>query len=227
LSSAVPRPRLRPNLSRVISAIELLLGVFLVLGHNVFRVVPNEVPLLFVFGLLSVWLRDGSWSAIGFKRPASWTRTVQIAVAAAVLRIVLGEFVIDPLTARFWPPAALPAGAEAITGNLGAAILALLFVWTFAAFGEEIAYRGYLLTRAADLGKRSPRAYWAGLVLVSVLFGFGHYYKGPSGIVDSGVAGLILGAAYLLSGRNLWVCILAHGFIDTFVIAVVFFGWQS
>ena len=27
-----------------------------------------------------------------------------------------------------------------------------LLVWTFAAFGEEIGYRGYLLNRAADAG---------------------------------------------------------------------------
>jgi membrane protease YdiL (CAAX protease family) len=31
----------------------------------------------------------------------------------------------------------------------------LAMVWIFAGFGEEIGYRGYLLTRAADLGNRS------------------------------------------------------------------------
>src|SRR5262249_29541113 len=98
---------------------------------------------------------------------------------------------------------------------------------TFAAFGEEIAYRGYLLAREADLGKRSTAAYWVGIVLVSVLFGVGHFYKGPAGILDSGIAGLILGAAYLLSGRNLWASVLAHGFIDTFGIILLFFGGQS
>jgi len=41
------------------------------------------------------------------------------------------------------------------------------------------------------------------------------------------MAGLILGAAFLLSGRNLWVCILAHGFIDTFAIVALYFGWSS
>ncbi len=61
---------------------------------------------------------------------------------------------------------------------------------------------------------------------VSILFGYGHYYKGPSGIVDSGVAGLILGSAYLLSGRNLWVPILAHGFIDTFGVIAALFGFD-
>ena len=204
--------------SRMVSAVELLLGTAIVIGHNVFHVVPNEVPILFVLGLVSVRLRNGGLSAMGFRRPASWRRVVLIALAAAALRIALGEFVVDPLTARWWPPAIAPAGADAITGSIKDALRWLLIVWTFAACGEEIGYRGYLLTRAADLGRRSTTAYWVGTVFVSVLFGYGHYYKGPAGIVDSGVAGLILGSAYLLSGRNLWTCILAHGFIDTFGI---------
>jgi hypothetical protein len=107
------------------------------------------------------------------------------------------------------------------------ALLWLAIVWSFAAFGEEIAYRGYLLTRAAEIGKSSHLAYWLGMVFVSILFGYGHYYKGPAGIVDSGIAGLVLGGAYLLSNRNLWTSILAHGFIDTFGIVVAFFGWES
>jgi membrane protease YdiL (CAAX protease family) len=216
-----------PARFRVLSGVEFLLGAGVVLGHNVWHVVPNEVPILVVCGLLSVRLRDGRWTALGLQLPASWTRTLLIAVAAAALRIVLGELVIEPITGRFWPPAAAPAGAEAITGNVRMALLGLLLVWTFAAFGEEIAYRGYLLTRLADLGNRSAAAYGVGIVVVSVLFGYGHFYKGPAGILDSGVAGLILGAAYLLSGRNLWASILAHGFIDTFGLVVLFFGWQS
>jgi len=210
--------------SRAFSALELVVGSLVVIGHNVYHVVPNEVPILCIVGLLSIRLRNGSFSAMGFRRPRSWTLVVSVALAAAALRIALGDFVIDPLTSRFWPPAAAPAEADKITGNLGFALLALLVVWTFAAFGEEISYRGYLLRRAADLGKRSPLAYWLGVVLVSVLFGYGHFYKGYSGVVDSGVAGLILGAAYLITGRNLWTCILAHGFIDTFAVTLVYFG---
>ena len=213
--------------SRLLSAFELLLGAAIVVGYNVFHVIPNEVPILFVLGLLSVRLRDGRLSAMGFKRPASWARVVQIAIGAAALRILLGEFVIDPLTERFWPPAVIPAEAAEITGNIKVALLALVIVWGFAAFGEEIAYRGYLLTRAADLGRRTAPAYWVGMILISVLFGVGHYYKGPGGMIDSGIAGLILGSAYILSGRNLWTSILAHGFIDTVGVTVLYFGWDS
>ena len=209
---------------RIISALEFLLGAFIVIGHNVFRILPNEVPILFVLGLASVRLRDGSFSKIGFKRPESWRRIVLIALAAATLRIVLGDLVIEPLTAKFWPEPIAPALANEITGNLKMALLALLLVWTFAAFGEEIAYRGYLLKRAADILGGSIAANWIAILLVSILFGFGHYYKGPSGIVDSGMAGFILGSAFLLSGKNLWAPILAHGFIDTFGVAAAFFG---
>jgi len=213
--------------SRLLSAAELALGAAIVIGHNVFGVVPNEVPILFVLGLVSFRWRNGGWAAMGFRRPASWTRIVSIALAAATLRIMLGDFVIDPLTAQFWPPAMAPAGSESIVGNMSTALLYLGLVWTFAAFGEEIGYRGYLLNRAADVGKRSTAAYWIAVVVTAILFGYGHYYKGPSGIVDSGVAGLILGAAYLVSGRNLWTTILAHGFIDTFGVVALYFGWDS
>jgi membrane protease YdiL (CAAX protease family) len=148
-------------------------------------------------------------------------------VLAAVLRICIGNFVIDPLTSRFWPAAVAPAGADEAAGNWRVALMYLGIVWTFAAFGEEIAYRGYLLTRAAEVGGRSPLAWWISVIVVSVLFGYGHYYKGPAGILDSAVAGLILGSAYLLSGRNLWTTVLAHGLIDTFGVVSLYFGWDS
>ncbi len=38
------------------------------------------------------------------------------------------------------------------------------------------------------------------------------------------VDGFIIGAAYLLSGRNLWIAVLAHGLIDTAGIVLLFFG---
>jgi membrane protease YdiL (CAAX protease family) len=31
------------------------------------------------------------------------------------------------------------------------AVTSMLVIWTFAAFGEELSYRGYLLTRGADI----------------------------------------------------------------------------
>jgi len=210
--------------SRTLSGIELLLGAGIVLAHNVWRILPNEVPILFVLGLVSLWLRNGGWSAIGIRRPKSWTNVVLIALAAAALRILLGGLVIEPLAAHIWPPSAAPAGIGSIAGNLMSALKWLLLVWTFAAVGEEVAYRGYLLRRAAEFLGSSTAAHWMAVLVTAVLFGFGHYYKGPAGIVDSTFAGLILGAAYMFSGKTLWTTMLAHGFIDTFGVVMLYLG---
>jgi membrane protease YdiL (CAAX protease family) len=218
---------MREAAARWMSGAELALGAAIVIGHNVFRVVPNEVPILVVIGLASLRLRNRSWSAVGFRRPDSWRTIVLVALAAAALRILLGDFVIEPVTSRFWPPIVAPSIASEITGNIGMAVLAFFFVWAFAAFGEEIGYHGYLLRRAAEAGGGSNAAWWAGVVVIAVLFGFGHYYKGPAGILDSGVAALILGAAFMLTKRNLWTPVLTHGFIDTVAIVFVYFGWDS
>lgn len=225
--SVAPQSERLTSAQRWLSLAEFLVGGAIVIGHNVYHVLPNEVYLLVVIGLISVKLREGSWAAMGLRWPASWRTTVLFALMAAALRILLGAVVIDPLTAHLWPPAQAPSGTEQIHGHILVALRWLLIVWTFAAFGEEISYRGYLITRAADIGGRAKPAYWLGVIAVAVLFGYGHYYKGPAGIVDSGMAGLVLGAAYVLSGRNLWICILAHGFIDTFGVIAVFFGWAS
>jgi membrane protease YdiL (CAAX protease family) len=213
--------------SRSFSALELLVGSAVVIAHNVFHLIPSEVVVLTVLGLVSARLRNGGLAALGFRRPESWSRILLIAIAAAVLRILLGELVTDPITSQFWPEAKAPEGIEDITGNLQTAAFWLFIVWTWAAFGEEIAYRGYLLRRAADLGRGSTAAYLIGAVFVAILFGYGHYYKGPAGIIDSGVAGLILAAAFLVARRNLWAPILAHGFIDTISVVALYFGWDS
>src|SRR5260370_31879079 len=138
---------MRPTKYRALSALEFLLGAFIVIGHSVCWSLPNEVPILFVLGLVSVRLRDGRWSAIGFKKPDAWVRVLLIGLGVAALRICLGDFVIAPLTGKFWPAPIAPAMANEIAGNPKVAVLALLIVCTFAAFGEEISYRGYLLKR--------------------------------------------------------------------------------
>ena len=126
--------------------------------------------------------------------------------------------------AKIWHQAAKGPAVIKESTTWKAALLGLGLVWTFAAFGEEMGYRGYLMTRAADVGNRSKLAYLAALLLSSVLFGYGHYYKGPPGILQSTVSGLILGGAYLLSKRNLWVSIAGRGCADTIAIVAVFFG---
>ena len=52
-----------PPRERWISAVEVAVGAFIVIGHNVFRIVPNEVPILFALFWISLRLRTGRWRA--------------------------------------------------------------------------------------------------------------------------------------------------------------------
>jgi hypothetical protein len=48
---------------RIVSLVEFMLGGFIVIGHNVLHILPNEVPILIVIGWISLRLRDGGWKA--------------------------------------------------------------------------------------------------------------------------------------------------------------------
>jgi len=198
------------------------------LGHNIFHILPNEVPILFVLGWISLRLRNGGWKYAGFSRPQSWWKTVALAILAAAILLLGSELVVEPVAHRIWSePEHVSSVIQSGASGWRQALLGLLIVWTFASFGEELSYRGYLLTRAADVLGRSNLAYWAAMIVVSLLFGFGHYYKGPSGVLDSTYSGLVLGGVFLLSGRNLWTSILAHGIGDTVAVFAVFTGWAK
>lgn len=212
---------------RLISLGELLLGAAIVIGHNVYHKVPNEVPILFLLGWISIQLRNGGWKAVGLKKPDSWWKTVAWALATATLIVVLSDVIVGPLAEKHFGAQHEPKSLETAAPTAVWALKILVLVWTFAAFGEEMGYRGYLLNRAAEVGNRSSAGYVVALLVVSVLFGYGHYYKGPAGVIASSVSGLVMGTAYLLSRRNLWVTILAHGFRDTFVLAAALMGWTK
>src|SRR5438874_3499690 len=127
---------------RAISFVELIVGVCVVIGHNVLHILPNEVPVLLVIGWISLRLRDGGWKAAGLTRPKSWWKAVALAVGAAAVLQLGSELVVGPLASRIWP------GPQHVSDVLGSAALGwkqalttLLIIWTFASFGEELSYR--------------------------------------------------------------------------------------
>ena len=222
-TTEIPRPDVR---ERLLSAAELACAAWIVIGHNVLRIFPNEVPILAAIALVSAVLMRGGFQALGFRRPRSWRRVVLLAVGFVVVRWTLG-YAVEAVGAHIWPPIVAPKGADKIVGNPTAALAALGVIWTFAAFGEEIGYRGLILGRTAAALGGGRWAWIAGVVVSGVLFGLGHFYKGPTGILDSSLAGLLLGAVYLLSGRCLWTCILAHGLSDTLAVVLTYLGLNN
>jgi membrane protease YdiL (CAAX protease family) len=112
-----------------------------------------------------------------------------------------------------------------MVGNPRILLLFMALNWTLAAFGEELAYRGWVLNRFADLagGRPGPLAWGAALVATSALFGWGHGGQGLTGMVQEGFAGALLGVFYLASGRNLTVPIVAHGVSNSMAAVLIYF----
>jgi hypothetical protein len=76
-----------------------------------------------------------------------------------------------------------------------------------AGFCEEIAFRGYLMTRLRILGRFKS---WVIPTIVSALaFGICHAYQGIPGLIVISVYGLLFSLLYLRTG-SLWPCIIAH-----------------
>jgi membrane protease YdiL (CAAX protease family) len=211
--------------TRIAALIEILLVPAITVGHHVFHIVPlDETYPIFVLGWISLRLRKVGWKAVGFSAPGNWMRVLGLGIGAGILLQLLSSFVTEPMIAWFTHQIPDVAEFRPLVGNLKLVLLYFVLVWTVAAFGEELTYRGYILNRAADLGGRTILAWAVALAFGSSLFAFGHSYQGIAGMIDTGIHGLILGVVYFLTGRNLWACIITHGVSDTIAIALVFAG---
>jgi len=214
--------------ARLAGVAELALVLLIALGCDLFRIIPlSDVPWLFVIGWISLRLRGQRWRSVGLVRPASWRKTVAVAAAAAIALQLLSTFVTEPIISRLTHQPTDLSLFRPLVGNVKLLLLGLGWIWTLAAIGEELVYRGYLLNRIVDLIGRTPIAWACSVLLVSALFGLGHLYQGPTGALDTAVTSLLLAALYLGCGRNLWLPILTHGMTDTIALLLIFFNQVS
>jgi membrane protease YdiL (CAAX protease family) len=181
--------------------------------------------------LLLLWLklRGETWASVGLIRPKSWLRVVGLGVLLFVAVVIYSAFAQPAITkavAEFTGASPLLARDyfAQLQGNLPLLLLLLPLTWAFAAFGEEVFYRGYLMTRFAQFMGEGRIAWTVALFAQAVLFGTAHAYQGPVGMVGAGILGLISGAATLLWKRNLWPAMIAHGLADTMGFTLIYLG---
>lgn len=218
-----------PMTARLISGVSghlLEIAIFIaIVVADAYGFVPlTQTVILIPFIWIALRLRSEAWKAIGFSRPSHLARSVSIGIVAGVLLELFATYVTTPQISAFFGVEPDNSGLNAVQGNLTMLMVFLGLNWTLAAFGEEICFRGFLLKRLAQVFGESRAAWWGGLVLSSLLFGWGHTEQGMSGWVQEGLSGLLLGVLFLVCGRNLTVPIIAHGVSNTLAFILIYFG---
>ncbi|HEU4427977.1 MAG TPA: type II CAAX endopeptidase family protein [Myxococcota bacterium] len=185
----------------------------------------SKTPFFFAVAWLSLWLRGVTWRSLGFATPRSWPRALALGAAAGVAMFALEFFVTQELLFALTGEYPDLHEFDALVGNLPLLVLLLALNFVFAALGEELVWRGYALSRVAESLGSSRVAWVAALVLVNVGFGLAHLYQGETGVVETTIAGVLLGALYLASGRNLVIPMAAHFMSNTIDFIVIYVGW--
>lgn len=159
---------------------------------------------------IGTWLGAGrSLPQLGFAWPQGWGAWVAAGLATAIIGLMSAQLAALPKH---------PDVHEAVREQLEGAAPFLprnthehswfSGVAVTAGVCEEILFRGFCL---AYVG------FWAGplgaVALTSLMFGLGHLYQGKRGALKTGIAGLVAGAIFVLSG-TLWLPIALHVFVD-------------
>ena len=188
-----------------------------------YHMVPlSRTPFLFALGWLSLRARGLKWRDVGFTRPDGWMRALAVGCLAGVCMEVFSTFVSVPFFSRLAGRPPDLSDFQPLVGNLELVIILMVPMWLMAAFGEEMVFRGYLMNRVAGIGRKTPPAWLGSLIVVSAFFGSSHEAQGLTGMVQEGLAGLILGLLYLGSRRNLAVPIIAHGISNTLAFVLIY-----
>ncbi len=182
-----------------------------------------SIPLALLI-ILGMWiLKGGKPTELGLARPRSWSRTILIAIlVVAVIKAVafLLGYIFEATGLQ--PPDL--STHETTHQDLNRLILLLTISWTTAGFGEELIWRGFLIGRVSRLFSESRTGWLIGLLSSSLLFALLHAYQDVPGMISTGIVGLILGSAYLIFNRNLWISIIAHGLTNSISFILLYLG---
>jgi len=170
--------------------------------------------VLVAMAAVSLMIRRRGPGSLGFHRTAhAWRLTVQMLLFAAVWSL-FNIAALIPVTNHLSGQRQDMGAFADLQGNPTLLVVYLVAAWLLAAFTEETAFRGYLLTRLRDVLGDGRLPVLFAVVLSSLLFGLLHTEQGLVGVTVSALAGVVY-ALLRYRCRTLWAPVLAHGFVDT------------
>lgn len=204
-----------------------LLAQFIIEENPIIR--QSIVWMANMIMLTIVWMglkvRNQSWKDLGLSLNSINFKTLLLSFVvfvAALVGFIFGSIVMANIIGI--PTETDMSGYNYIQDNLPMLILALLAVFIASSFGEEVIYRGFLITRISEIGGSSKIWIWIAVLLSSTIFGLVHFDWGLMGIVQTGFMGLALAISYIILDRNLWVLVFAHAYLDAILMVQMYLG---
>jgi membrane protease YdiL (CAAX protease family) len=183
----------------------------------------SRTPFLLFLAWASLRLRRLAWRDLGLTRPPRMVHVIGLGIAAGLGVELLAVHITTPLIVALTGVPPDLSDFRAVVGNVQLLLVFIVLSWILAAFGEELAFRGYLMNRLGGALGETPVAWVSSLIIVSLYFGLGHGTQGLSGIIQESLSGFWLGVMFLLSGRNLTIPIVAHGVSNTLAFVLIYF----
>lgn len=200
-----------------------VIGLSTILGGAIINI--GYVVALLLGGFI-LNRQDSNWLEIGLRQPPNWVKTILLGVGAwvgaLVIFILAQNIAVGVMTAIGLTPAAIDESRfDSVIGNLPFLILMVTLAWTTIAFGEELFYRAFIISRLID---HASMGKWSAILISGALFGIVHFAEGPIGILSNGAFGILFAWIYVRSDRNLWITLIAHGLLNTLRFVLLYAG---
>ena len=200
----------------VLTAVEVVLAVTAVLLD-----LSLPAVVLSAMAAVSLLVRRERPSTLGFHRLDRPGRRLAEVAALALGWTTMVFLLVMPVTEHLTGSTQDTSEFADLEGNLPLLLVFVALSWTLAALVEELAFRGYLLTRITDLVGTSLVARGSAVVAVALLFALIHGEQGATGMVLVFVDAVFFGVLRYAYG-SLWASVVAHGVSNT-VGMVAFF----
>ena len=161
-------------------------------------------------------LRKDSWRDLGLRLGGDARFVLSRSGEFTILTLVTGAVVLGIATAIGYPPSQSTVLTEQPDALPGFVLDIVFGVWVGAAIGEEVLFRGFLLSRFESLFGGGRPGLALAILAQAVWFGAGHASQGVSGMIMTGVIGAVVGTFFLTRARRALVpLIIGHGVVDT------------
>ena len=213
---AIALPASRPRWWTWLATVEVALAIVAVLRD---LLIPSLVLVLLAG--ISLAVRRQSPATLGVRRAHARGLVSKMLVVATAWSLVQVSLTM-PLAAHLSGRKQDLSQFETVEGNV---LLLLAFValsWSLAACVEELAFRGYLLTRLREILGPSKISVIASVLKTKVLFGVMHSEQGLIGVLLVSLDAVVL-SVVRIHYDTLWAPVLVHGFNNTLGFVVFFF----